>query len=267
MVSTVWYDNYGRVVQNYLSYTDNLETGNFRTDPNSQQPAFYNTYFTNTESFYYTANVYENSPLNRTLIQTAPGKSWTGNTRGVRTMPRTNRIAEDVRMFTIAASAGSVPQHTGQYSVGELMVTESTDEQDNKVIEYKERNGLVVLKKVQSSNILQDGYTGWLCSYYVYDDFRRLRYVIPPKAVEWMIANSWSLSNTTVQNELCFRYEYDGEGRMIIKKVPGAGEVWMVYYGRDRLVMTQDEKLRTQATPQWLVTKYDQLNRPKETGL
>jgi RHS repeat-associated protein len=267
MVSTVWYDNYGRVVQSYLPYTDNLETGNFRTNPNTQQPAFYNTYFSNTESFYYAANVYENSPLNRALMQTAPGKSWGGNNKGVRSIPRANRLAEDVRMFTIAAAIGSVPAHTGIYSAGELMVTEATDEQDNKVIEYKERNGLVVLKKVQSSNILQDGHTNWLCTYYVYDDFRRLRYVIPPKAVEAVIAAGWSLANTTVQNELCFRYEYDGEGRMIIKKVPGAGEVWMVYDGRDRLVMTQDAKLRTQATPQWMVTKYDALNRPLQTGL
>ena len=232
MISTNWFDAYGRVIQQYLPYADNLETGSFRTNPATQQPAFYNTYFSNTESFYYSTAVYENSPLNRVLMQTAPGKTWGGSNKGVRAMSRTNRLAEDVRMFTIAAAIASVPQYTGLYSAGELIVMESTDEQDNKVIEYKERNGLVVLKKVQSSNILQDGYTGWLCTYYIYDDFRRLRYVVPPKAVEWMIANSWNLStNTTVQNEFCFRYEYDAEGRMIIKKVPGAGEVWMVYDG------------------------------------
>ncbi len=268
MINTSWYDSYGRVTQQYLPYTDNLETGNFRTDPNTQQPVFYNSYLNNTESFYYSGNVYENSPLNRVLMQIAPGKSWGGNNKGVRAIQRANRLTEDVRMFTIGTVIASVPQHIGLYSTGELMVTESTDEQDNKVIEYKERNGLVVLKKVQLSSILQDGYTGWLCTYYVYDDFRRLRYVLQPKAVEWMIANSWNLSaNATVQNELCFRYEYDAEGRMIIKKVPGAGEVWLVYDGRDRLVMTQDEKLRTQSTKQWMVTEYDPLNRPFRTGL
>ena len=83
---------------------------------------------------------------------------------------------------------------------------------------------------MQLSSILQDGHAGWLSTYYVYDDFRRLRYVLQPKAVEWMIANSWNLSaSVPVQNDLCFRYEYDAGGRMIIKKIPGAGEVWMVY--------------------------------------
>jgi RHS repeat-associated protein len=268
MVSTSFYDNYGRVVQQYLPYTDNLATGNFRLDAATQQPAFYNSYFSNTESFYYSAAVYENSQLNRAFMQTAPGKTWTGNNKGTRAIPRTNRLAEDVKLFTIGTAIGSVPQYIAPYNAGELMVTEATDEQDNKVIEYKERNGLVVLKKVQTSNVLQDGYTGWLCTYYVYDDFRRLRYVMPPKATEWMIANSWNLATSTVvQDELCFRYDYDGRGRMIIKKVPGAGEIWMVYDGRDRLVMTQDAKLRALTTPQWMVMEYDALNRPLRTGL
>ena len=199
-------------------------------------------------------------------MQIAPGKSWGGNNKGVRAMPRTNRLIEDVRMFTIASAIGSVPQYISPYNEGELLVTETTDEQDNKVIEYKERNGLVVLKKVQASNILQDGYTGWLCTYYVYDDFRRLRYVMPPKATEWLIANSWNIStNTTVQNEFCFRYEYDYRNRVIVKKVPGAGEQYMVYDSRDRLVYTQDANMR--ARNQWLTTLYDGLNRPVMTGM
>jgi RHS repeat-associated protein len=268
MIATVFYDSYGRVIQRYLPYTDNLETGNFRTDPNTQQPSFYNTYYNSTESFYYSVNIYESSPLNRFLMHTTPGKSWSGNNRGVRTMSRANRITEDVRMFTIADAIASVPQYAGQYSTGELEVIESTDEHNNKVIEYKERNGQIVMKKVQNSNVLQEAHVGYYCTYYVYDVFRRLRYVMQPQAVEWMIANSWNLStNSTVQNEFCFRYEYDGEGRMIIKKVPGDGEIWMVYDARDRLVMTQDEKLRTQATKQWLVREYDLQNRLIRTGL
>jgi hypothetical protein len=77
------------------------------------------------------------------------------------------------------------------------------------------------------------------------------------------LAGNWNLA--THYDEFCFRYEYDEKGRMIIKKVPGAGEVWMIYDAVDRLVMTQDAKMRI--SNKWLVTKYDALNRPKETGL
>ncbi len=267
MISTTWYDEFGRVAQKYMPYTDNLATGNFRLDPTTQQPAFYNSYFNNTEGFYYSKTLYEASPLNRALKETAPGKSWTGNDKGVRGEQRTNRNCEDVKIWTIASAIGSVPQVTGIYKAGELYVNVTTDEHENKVIEYKDKEGQTLLKKVQASDILQDGHTGWLCTYYVYDDLNQLRYVMPPKAVEWLASNSWSLANTTVQNELCFRYEYDARKRMIIKKVPGAGEVWMVYDARDRLVMTQDAKLRGQATKQWMVTEYDGLNRPVRTKL
>ncbi len=267
MISTTWYDEFGRVAQKYMPYTDNLATGNFRLDPTTQQPAFYNSYFNNTEGFYYSKTLYEASPLNRALKETAPGKSWTGNDKGVRGEQRTNRSCEDVKIWNIASAIGSVPQVAGMYKAGELYVNVTTDEHENKAIEYKDKEGQTILKKVQVSDILQDGHTGWLCTYYVYDDLNQLRYVVPPKAVEWLAVSSWSLANTTVQNELCFRYEYDARKRMIIKKVPGAGEVWMVYDARDRLVMTQDAKLRGQATKQWMVTEYDGLNRPVRTKL
>jgi RHS repeat-associated protein len=270
MISTTWYDQYGRVAQKYLPYKDNGSSGGFRTDPNTQQPAFYNSYFNNTEGFYYSNSIIENSPLNKVLKETAPGKSWTGSNKGIRVEQRTNRAEEDIKIWSIGTSIGAVPSlaSASVYNKGELFVTETTDESENKVIEYKDKEGKVILKKVLSSDTYCEGYNGWLSTYYVYDDLGRLRWVLQPKAVEWLLSNSWNLSSsTTVQNELCFRYEYDARGRMIIKKVPGAGEVWMVYDDRDRLVMTQDAKLRAQTTKQWVVTEYDGLNRPTRTGL
>ncbi len=65
----------------------------------------------------------------------------------------------------------------------------------------------------------------------------------------------------------CFQYEYDGRGRMISKQVPGGGKILMVYDDWDRLVLTQDAIQRAAATPEWLFTKYDELNRPIMTGI
>jgi len=74
--------------------------------------------------------------------------------------------------------------------------------------------------------------------------------------------SNWVLS-TVVLSEQCFRYEYDHRNRMIIKKVPGAGEVWMVYDNNDRLVMTQDANMRG---TKWMLTQYDDLDRLVATG-
>lgn len=90
-----------------------------------------------------------------------------------------------------------------------------------------------------------------------------LRFVIQPQGVV-LINSNWNIS-TGVASELCFRYEYDQRKRVYIKKIPGAGEDWMVYDSRDRLVMTQDSNLRVQG--KWMVTRHDSLNRPDTTGL
>ena len=143
----------------------------------------------------------------------------------------------------------------------------TTDESNNAVVEYKDKEGQLVLKKVQvGSNAAPDktGYTGFLSTYYIYDDLNQLRCVIPPKAVEGMTSGGWSL-NAAIIKELCFRYEYDSRQRMIAKKVPGAGWVYMVYDKRDRLVFTQDANLRI--NKQWMTTLYDGLNRPVTTGI
>jgi len=87
--------------------------------------------------------------------------------------------------------------------------------------------------------------------------------VIQPEGVKTLAASSWSLTNT-ILNEQCFRYEYDERSRMKMKKVPGAGQIWMVYDKRDRLVLIQDANLRQ--SNKWLFTKYDEFDRPIVTG-
>jgi RHS repeat-associated protein len=265
LITTTCYDNFGRVAQKYLPYTDNQSTGNFRTNASTQQPGFYNSFFNNSENYYYSNSVIESSPLNRVLQETGPGNSWTGSAKGIRKQDRFNRKEEDIKVWSINTDNGAIPAVIGVYNKGELFVSETTGESESKTIEYKNKEGQMILKKVLVTDTYCEGYSGWLSTYYIYDDFSLLRWVIQPKGVDWLLANSWNLSsNTTLQNEMCFRYEYDAKGRMIIKKVPGAGEVYMIYDARDRLVFTQDVNMR--GTNKWLATLYDGLNRPVTTG-
>jgi RHS repeat-associated protein len=88
---------------------------------------------------------------------------------------------------------------------------------------------------------------------------------LPPKAVAILLAQASWVINVSVRDELCFYYGYDDRGRMTIKKVPGAAEVFMVYDQRNRMVMNQDGSLRNLG--KWQITLYDELNRPIQTGL
>lgn len=161
-------------------------------------------------------------------------------------------------------------QVAGIYGTNMLFKTVSVDEAGKQVIEFKDMDDRVVLKKVQLSTdagTADDGtgrgYQGWLSTYYIYDPIGRLRCVIQPEGVKALVDANWVPSQTLLA-EQCFRYEYDERNRMIVKKIPGSGEIRMVYDGRDRLVLTQDANLRV--NNKWQFTKYDHLNRPIITG-
>ncbi|HLY68678.1 MAG TPA: DUF6443 domain-containing protein, partial [Puia sp.] len=264
LISVENYDVLGREVQKYLPYTDTTSSGNFRTNVATKQPGFYNNFFSNNEGFYYSNTTYDASPLNRVMKETAPGNSWTGSNIGVRKDYTFNTSLDSIQNWTIGNNLTDTPIVNGVYAAGTLALLITTDENENKVFEYKDKDGKLIMKKVQISDTLNNGYIGWLCTYYVYDVFNRLRTVLSPKAVQYSWSNSWK-TNATVRNELCFQYNYDSSGKMITKRVPGAGEMDMVYDARNRLVMSQDSMLRQNG--EWNVIAYDSLDRTIKTAV
>ena len=263
LITPTFYDPFGRVVQQYQPYTDNQGTGQFRTDDSIQQPQFYNTFFNNTESYYYSTTTYEASELGRTLQQTAPGNSWTGSNRGVNYQYRINTSQEAIRYWTITYGPTDYPVSTSTWPAGNLTVDQTVDEQGHQTLTYTDMLGHMILKKIQEAVSPSSAHDGWLCTYYVYDDLDNLRFVIPPKAVAAVSNTGWDL--TSVKDPLCFQYAYDSLQRMSLKKVPGANPAYMIYNQRNLLVMSQDGNLMTQN--QWEVTKYDSLNRAIQTGI
>lgn len=286
IVSPVVYDPFGREVYKYLPYaanTANSSTGGLKVDPFTDQQNFYqNTYPTEQpayagEQVYYGQSNFEASPLNRILKTLAPGNSWAGIGNGVSMQYLVNGAADSVEVWGISNDTltylnnditTNIPIGSGYYSAGQLFKNVTIDEQNHAVVEYKDKEGLVILKKVQIGTVASDfsGYGGWLSTYYIYDKLNQLRFVMSPKAMRIIYRNGWNVSaDTTTISELCFRYEYDGRKRMSSKKVPGAGWAYMIYDQRDRPVFTQDANMRSHN--QWMATLYDVLNRPSSTGM
>ena len=260
LVSPVTYDEMGRERFKYLPYVSPGSDGSFKTSPFSEQASFMGQQYP-TEQVYYSETVFEASPLNRVLKTLAPGNSWGGSGRGVSNGYGFNAPGDSVVIWN--TGSGQYPVSGGYYEANTLYRDEVTDENGNKVVTYKDKSGQVILKKVEI-NANNHAYTGWLCTYYIYDDLGRMVFVIPPKAVE-AIKPGWNLSDNTLRNELCFSYSYDERNRMVTKKVPGSAMAEMVYDKRDRLVFSRDGNLLSKG--QWLVTFYDELNRPVETAL
>lgn len=284
------YDQYGRQAYHYLPFASTavsgasgqINDGSFKFNPFQQQAQFMQTqYGSQGENWYYGQSNFEASPLNRQTELFQAGNNWAGTSgnsdptthHSVATGYGINTPADAVRIWTVTNS-GTIGvfgtySSPGVYAAGELYKSMTTDEEGHQSITFTDLLGRLVLKKVMLSasadNHSGSAHSGWLCTYFIYDDFDRLRAVIQPNAVKAMDdANTWTLS-TAQLNEFCFRYEYDERGRQIVKKMPGVAPVQQVYDVQDRLVFSQDGI--QQAAGQWLGTLYDVMNRPVELGM
>ncbi len=265
------YDEFGRVVNAYLPYAQqigNTNDGKFKTNQFTNDSSFYKAIFPN-ESINYSQVTYDANPLQRTVKSTAPGNSWTGGNVGISNTWRANAATDSVRLWTIAISTeNDVPSTSIAYAAGSLSIQETTDEKGVKIVTYKDEVGRTVLTKQQVSATPTTGHYGWLCTYYVYDEMNHLRVIIPPKATDALnnATVNWNLSgNPTIKTGLCFSYFYDARGRVTIKYIPGKGKNYFAYDLYDRLVMTQDSNLRQ--TNQWAFVLYDGESRPWRKGV
>jgi RHS repeat-associated protein len=264
VVNVVKYDNLGRDAWHFLPYakaeglaTDN---GKFKLTAYSDQKDFYkNTPGFEEDNYFYIQSNYEPSPLNRVIKSLPQGSSWVGSNRGTTVTEYPLQASSGLRIFTIGYTPGSMPVTSGTYAAADLKVKVVTDEDGNFTQEYTTKDNLVVIK-----NVGKTGSSQTIMTYYVYDDFGLLRFVIPPKALVWLVNNNWTMT-PAIASELCFNYEYDGRLRKIVSKTPGAGTQYLIYNNRDELILTQTS---TQAAKgEWLFNKYDALGRLIQTGV
>ncbi|MDN3694672.1 DUF6443 domain-containing protein [Chryseobacterium tructae] len=263
LVIPITYDTYGRQTKDILPVPANSLNAAIHTGIVNESPA---------NSYYGVANAYaekeiENSPLDKVLQQAHPGDAWkmvgghtvqykyqanaSGDIKKFITNTTTNTVG------TISNTVSSLPT-VGSYDPGVLYKNTVTDEDGTPVIQFTNGRGQVLLIR------RTDG-TQNVDTYYVYNEYGQQVFVIPPKAVERIEQNN----NTLTQNVLetfCYQYRYDGRGRQVEKRLPGR-EDWesVVYDGADRPILSQDVNLKNKG--QWLLSKYDRLNRVVYTGI
>jgi RHS repeat-associated protein len=232
------YDALGRQPKAFLPYAGG-GSGTFQGGAVGDQAGFYSGNAPQLEGSDlgrpYQETVFEASPSSRPLSSRAPGnKSASGS------ITHTANDGAEVKRYVYN---GTVTE-SGTFGAGRLYKTQTTDENGKLNTEYTDTKGRLICKKAGSEA---------LTTYYVYDDYGLLRAVLQPQ-----------YQDNASTADFAFLYDYDERGRVISKKVPGAGRVDLVYDNFDRLAMSQDANQLARGV--WGFTKYDALNRKALTG-
>ncbi|HCM33671.1 DUF6443 domain-containing protein [Chryseobacterium sp.] len=252
VVTQIVYDGFGRQVLDYLPVPQGgTSNGAIVTDPlsNATQPNIYGS------EKIYSEKKLESSPLNRIQQQIQVGTDWAN--KPVKFDYEANTNADYVRKYETSTTwvegrTQTTVQLLQYFLPNQLYKNTVTDEDGNKTTEFKNGKGQVLLVR-KALNATENADT-----YYVYNEYDQLAYVIPP------LASAPTVESSTMEN-LYYQYRYDGRNRLVEKKLPGKGWEYMVYDKADRLILTQDTNLKAQN--KWIITKYDRLGRVAYTGL
>ncbi len=280
IITPIEYDNYGRQIKDYLPYKSEGYNMSFETAAVSNLTSYYASPNSvkngnpalEATNFPYSEKSLENSPLNRVLKQAAPGNDWRlGLGHEIKMDYQTN--ANDVKSFNAIAAWNntvglydiSLANAAGNvfFDINQLTKTVTYDENtavsplelDGSTVEFKNKLGQVILKRTYgkvgtgTTNEKHD-------TYYIYDQYGNLTYVIPPKADGALTA--------TILNDLCYQYKYDYRNRLVEKKLPGKQWEFIIYDKLDRAVATgpASSPFSDLTSTGWLVTKYDAFSRP-----
>jgi RHS repeat-associated protein len=289
LVQPFVYDKFGRTEFSYLPYTSGTDSwykSNFVTQDNvsyasSAQAQFYQvTPKVAASTRPYNQKIYEQNALGQVMKEGSVGAEWqpdnspyTSPTDHSKAYSSETNVSSEVLKWSytaptstypfglVNASSGTTPTY---YNSGKLYKTRIKDEAHNESIEFRNFQGLVILKRIVNGSEFAD-------VYYIYDDLNNLVCVVPPEAVKAITKLPSDYFNTTDSQKdvflklWTFRYKFDTRNRLVQKHAPGSDPVYRIYDNRDRLILTQDGNQRI--SNRWSFTKYDLLNRAIITGI
>ncbi|MGN7705346.1 DUF6443 domain-containing protein [Chryseobacterium sp. 22543] len=260
LVTPISYDEFGRQVDSWLPSPMNTLNGAIQSGVNSNATNYYG------DNFPFTHKNIEASPIERVLSNVQPGLAWQNHP--VNFKYQANILDDHVARFVTTTTVTDNTTYSkvvweNEYAVNQLYKSIVTDEDGNKAVQFTNGYGnIILLRKISQDDENAD-------TYYVYNEFNQLAYIIPPKAVMDFFNAYGTGSNVEVPefilNDLCYQYHYDGLNRLVEKKLPGKGWQYMVYDKQNRLVLAQDANLG--AAKQWMFTKYDQFSRIVYKGI
>lgn len=184
----------------------------------------------------------EYDPLGRPLTKQRSGSLWKQHPAKI--IYSANSSGQ-VKLYRIGTSQNSFPAQNGFYTAGTLRSTTTVDEDGKSITVFTDRDGKTILERRDTDND----------TYFIYDDFNRLRVVLTPK---------YQSDPNLGRN--AYQYAYDIVGNLISKSVPGCEPERFWYDRHNRCIAEQDGEMEG-SNYLFRFTLYDPLGRPALRGL
>ena len=284
IITTSYFDGLGRIKQNvtrtdnnsfdviadYMQYDSNGKLKR-RWMPVKASSDGYNTYISldNLQNSYssvypddncfYSQTFYDNTVMHRPIETRAAGDAWTNHV-GKRMSYLLNEGTDSHRCINLYVNSNGQLVKDGVFESGELRVTKTIDEDNHtSFLFYNREDSLILSRSINDMEIAD--------TYYVYDTYGNLCFVLPPE----MSAKLSAYSNNTIPtndvniSDLCYLYNYDHRNRCVAKKLPGCEPIYYVYDRNNLLVYSQDGNQRSQG--KWTHNAYDTFGRLAYTAV
>ncbi|TRX34058.1 RHS repeat-associated core domain-containing protein [Flavobacterium sp. ZT3R18] len=266
IITHIGYDDFGRQAIDYLPFASTATNMGYDTNALTNTLSYYKKAIYDNTDNPFSHKKLESSPLNRVLKQAAPGTDWAMDAGHEIKLNYQTNTGTEVKLYKATATWNTglglydiAFSDNGNYGANQLYKTITYDENSaaspieslGSTVEFKNKEGQVILKRTYELGAKHD-------TYYVYDSYGNLTYVLPPL-----------VTNPTAQLDgLCYQYKYDNRNRLVEKKLPGKQWEFIVYDKLDRPVATGPvfSPFKGDTAVGWLITKYDVFGRPVYTG-
>ena len=203
-------------------------------------PSALTTYYNDNAPF--TSYTYENTGGHLILAVTQSGNTYQSHPTIYSYRANTNA---EVAVWEVTENG---IQRSGFYPEGSLAVTTKTDSEGAYITIFRDASGKIIMRQ-----------QGGVKTYFVYDTFERLRYILPP-AVSGHLGDG-TYSEATERIRLYgYIYRYDRKGNLVMKRLPGCDSIAYEYNTRNQLIYSQDGNQR-QRGDYWLHLEYDDWGR------
>ena len=254
------YDRMGRADSvTFLPYTI-TGTGGYRSNPHLEQRNFYKAYTNNAPDADYAYNLkeYDDSPLGVETGYSGPGiyhSAHSASGHPVKISYRLNYTPDKIKKyFVIHDDLKTDRYYPTRTLIVECRLEEIAPDKTRETRKYMNGRGqMVAMTELINA-------TDPRTTYYVYDEFDNLRFIIPHIADA--ASETWESSEFM---KYWIYYTYDEYGNKIIESNPGAEKIYHVYDNDHRVVLTQDGNHRLKK--QWIHNQYDEFGRLVKTNL